>query len=134
MDGTGSILVLAYGLFWVFAIVYFGVILWIEYSYAKQDAVARAAQKLELAPGVTLMWALQCFFGRGSRWKVTRGLVYVESGFPDEDGEGGPAGEPELVLCVDPKAGRIEVASCRLEGGYSAENLLDALVRAASEQ
>ena len=136
MDGGSSILTLACVFILVLAIVHFGAMLCIEYYYTKQDEVARSAQKLELAPDVTLMRGLQCFFGRGSRWRVSKGLVYVESRFPDEDGEGGPAGEPApaLVLCVDPKAGRIEVVSCRLEGGYDAENLIDALIQAAASE
>ena len=132
MDGSGSILTLVCMFFGVLAIVYFGAVFCIEYCYAKQDAVARSAQALEIAPGVTLMRGLQCFFGQGSRWKVSKGVVYVESGFPDETGEHRFANGIELVLCVDPKAGRIEVVTCRLAGGYNAENLIDAMVRAAS--
>ena len=129
MDGVGRLL--AWGILTPIA-MYIGAIVYVSRSYARDQALICPAQKLEIAPGVTLMRGLQCFFGQGSRWKVSKGVVYVESGFPDETGEHRFVNGIELVLCVDPKAGRIEVVTCRLAGGYNAENLIDALIRAAS--
>lgn len=128
MDELDKIAVWCYGAFGVLLAAYCGVVRWVEHCEAKWQAVVRSAQEVEIAEGVTLMQGLLAFFGQGSRWKVSGGLVYVESGFSDEDD-----GEVEAVLCVDPKSGRVEVVSCRLEGRCDAENLIDALIQAASE-
>ena len=108
-----------------------GSVFYLKFSYEREDAVARSAQELEIAEGVTLMRGLLAFFGRGSRWKVSKNLVYVQCWFlganVDED-------EPVLVLCVDPEPGRIEVVSCSLDGWYDTKSLIDALIQAASKR
>lgn len=71
---------LAYWSIWVVPAACF--CLWEHLDCKHREKMVKAAQNLELEKGLTLLRAIQAYYGNNGCWGVSQGLVFVTTGGP----------------------------------------------------